>query len=64
MQEDVHQLKHMGMDAYRFSIAWARILPSKTNTAQCHTLMLRLHIPLVKCDFVVIFCCFLPDLEV
>jgi hypothetical protein len=28
-QEDVRLLKEMGMDAYRFSISWARILPSK-----------------------------------
>jgi beta-glucosidase/6-phospho-beta-glucosidase/beta-galactosidase len=29
MQEDVHIMKDMGMDAYRFSISWTRILPSK-----------------------------------
>jgi beta-glucosidase/6-phospho-beta-glucosidase/beta-galactosidase len=28
-QEDVRLLKEMGMDAYRFSISWPRILPSK-----------------------------------
>jgi len=27
-QEDVKMLKEMGMDAYRFSISWSRILPS------------------------------------
>uniref|UniRef100_A0A0E0BWM7 4-hydroxy-7-methoxy-3-oxo-3,4-dihydro-2H-1,4-benzoxazin-2-yl glucosidebeta-D-glucosidase n=1 Tax=Oryza meridionalis TaxID=40149 RepID=A0A0E0BWM7_9ORYZ len=26
-QEDVHMMKEMGMDAYRFSISWSRILP-------------------------------------
>ncbi|PWZ30977.1 hypothetical protein Zm00014a_024128 [Zea mays] len=29
-QEDVRLLKEMGMDAYRFSIAWSRILPKGT----------------------------------
>jgi beta-glucosidase/6-phospho-beta-glucosidase/beta-galactosidase len=29
MQEDVRLMKDMGMDAYRFSISWTRILPSK-----------------------------------
>jgi beta-glucosidase len=28
LQEDVHMMKEMGMDAYRFSISWSRILPS------------------------------------
>lgn len=28
-QEDVGIMKEMGMDAYRFSISWSRILPSK-----------------------------------
>ncbi|OEL35434.1 Beta-glucosidase 12 [Dichanthelium oligosanthes] len=27
-QEDVHIMKDMGMDAYRFSISWSRILPN------------------------------------
>uniref|UniRef100_A0A0D3FWZ8 4-hydroxy-7-methoxy-3-oxo-3,4-dihydro-2H-1,4-benzoxazin-2-yl glucosidebeta-D-glucosidase n=1 Tax=Oryza barthii TaxID=65489 RepID=A0A0D3FWZ8_9ORYZ len=27
-QEDVHMMKEMGMDAYRFSISWSRILPN------------------------------------
>jgi len=31
-QEDVKMLKEMGMDAYRFSISWSRILPSKYKT--------------------------------
>jgi beta-glucosidase len=30
MQEDVRLMKDMGMDAYRFSISWTRILPSTT----------------------------------
>ena len=51
-------IKDMGMDAYRFSLSWSRILPSKTYNAHCHTLMLRLHITLVKCDNVAIFCYF------
>jgi beta-glucosidase/6-phospho-beta-glucosidase/beta-galactosidase len=29
MQEDLCLMKDMGMDAYRFSISWTRILPSK-----------------------------------
>ena len=29
MQEDVAILKKMGFDAYRFSISWSRVLPSK-----------------------------------
>lgn len=29
VQEDVQLMKDMGMDAYRFSIAWSRIFPSK-----------------------------------
>jgi hypothetical protein len=28
-QEDIQLMADMGMDAYRFSIAWSRILPSK-----------------------------------
>lgn len=28
-QEDIQLMKDMGMDAYRFSIAWSRIFPSK-----------------------------------
>jgi beta-glucosidase/6-phospho-beta-glucosidase/beta-galactosidase len=28
-QEDIQLMADMGMDAYRFSIAWARILPSR-----------------------------------
>jgi beta-glucosidase len=28
MQEDVRLMKDMGMDAYRFSISWTRILPN------------------------------------
>jgi beta-glucosidase len=27
-KEDVRLMKDMGMDAYRFSISWSRILPS------------------------------------
>jgi beta-glucosidase/6-phospho-beta-glucosidase/beta-galactosidase len=30
-QEDVRMLKEMGMDSYRFSISWPRILPSNTK---------------------------------
>nr|CAB3503244.1 unnamed protein product [Digitaria exilis] len=30
MQEDVRIMKDMGMDAYRFSISWTRILPNGT----------------------------------
>lgn len=29
MQEDVKLLKEMGMNLYRFSISWSRILPGK-----------------------------------
>lgn len=29
MQEDVAMMKNLGFDAYRFSISWARVLPSK-----------------------------------
>ena len=29
MQEDVGIMKGMNLDAYRFSISWSRILPSK-----------------------------------
>ena len=32
-QEDIKLMKDMGMDAYRFSISWSRIYPSKL-TAQ------------------------------
>ncbi|MQL74384.1 hypothetical protein Taro_006745 [Colocasia esculenta] len=28
VQEDVNIMKEMGMDAYRFSISWSRILPN------------------------------------
>jgi hypothetical protein len=31
-QEDVRLMKDMGMDAYRFSISWTRILPSMTTS--------------------------------
>ncbi|KAF7067963.1 hypothetical protein CFC21_073769 [Triticum aestivum] len=31
-EEDVKALKDMGMDAYRFSISWSRILPNGTGT--------------------------------
>ena len=27
VQEDIRLMKDLGMDAYRFSIAWSRILP-------------------------------------
>jgi len=30
-QEDVQIMKGMNVDAYRFSISWSRILPSKSN---------------------------------
>ena len=30
-QEDIQLMKDMGMDAYRFSIAWSRIFPSKSS---------------------------------
>ena len=40
MQEDVRIMKDMGMDAYRFSISWSRILPSK-----CDMLFRRAAIP-------------------
>jgi beta-glucosidase len=30
-KEDVGIMKDMNLDAYRFSISWSRILPSKTN---------------------------------
>jgi len=30
LQEDVNIMKEMGLDAYRFSISWTRILPSKS----------------------------------
>ena len=29
IQEDVEIMKKMGLDAYRFSISWPRVLPSK-----------------------------------
>ena len=29
IQEDVEIMKDINMDAYRFSISWSRILPSK-----------------------------------
>ncbi|KAL5214746.1 hypothetical protein ABZP36_003898 [Zizania latifolia] len=32
MQEDVRIMKDMGMDAYRFSISWSRILPNGSLT--------------------------------
>lgn len=31
VQEDVRIMKDMGLDAYRFSISWSRILPSKNH---------------------------------
>jgi beta-glucosidase len=31
MQEDIQLMADMGMDAYRFSIAWSRILPSNNK---------------------------------
>jgi beta-glucosidase len=35
MQEDVRIMKDMGVDAYRFSISWTRILPSKCDMINC-----------------------------
>ena len=29
LQEDIQLLKFLGMDAFRFSISWTRVLPSK-----------------------------------
>ena len=29
LQEDVQRMKEMGMDAFRFSISWSRVLPRK-----------------------------------
>jgi len=34
LQEDVQIMKDMNLDAYRFSISWSRILPSKSNADQ------------------------------
>lgn len=31
VQEDVGIMKEMGLDAYRFSISWSRVLPSKLD---------------------------------
>lgn len=38
LQEDVRIMKDMGMDAYRLSIAWSRILPSNpvVQTQTCY----------------------------
>lgn len=36
MQEDVALMKKMGFDAYRFSIAWSRVLPSKKFQMSTH----------------------------
>lgn len=30
-KEDAEMMKDMNLDAYRFSISWSRILPSKSN---------------------------------
>jgi beta-glucosidase/6-phospho-beta-glucosidase/beta-galactosidase len=37
LQEDVKLLKDMNMDAFRFSIAWTRILPSEYILNECAT---------------------------
>jgi len=42
LQEDVKLLKDMNMDAFRFSIAWTRILPSEYS--QTHNLHLIIQI--------------------
>lgn len=34
-QEDIQLMKDMGMDAYRFSISWSRIYPSKFLYITC-----------------------------
>lgn len=33
-QEDINLMHSLGVDSYRFSIAWARILPSEFSTLQ------------------------------
>ncbi|KAL5987360.1 Beta-glucosidase 6 [Asimina triloba] len=49
--EDVQLMADMGMDAYRFSIAWSRIFPSK-NTAQLHCFF---HLLLMNFQIVMIY---------
>ncbi|KAI5322155.1 hypothetical protein L3X38_031227 [Prunus dulcis] len=39
-KEDVGITKDMGLDAYRFSISWSRLLQSGKSKAICHTLSL------------------------
>lgn len=32
LQEDVHLVKKIGLDSFRFSISWSRLFPSRTLT--------------------------------
>jgi beta-glucosidase len=38
-KEDVGIMKDMNLDAYRFSISWSRILPSKSNCTNAVTIL-------------------------
>lgn len=55
VQEDVQLMADMGMDAYRFSIAWSRILPS----TYCHLFLPLLSLGQLhlRSDFGYSFCC-------
>lgn len=44
LQEDVALMKDMGMDAYRFSISWSRLLPSKISHFRINTTLHFFHI--------------------
>jgi beta-glucosidase/6-phospho-beta-glucosidase/beta-galactosidase len=44
-QEDVKLMHEMGLDAYRFSIAWTRIIPGSTSyVLQNKVLIIKVHI--------------------
>ena len=36
LQEDVKLMEEIGLDAYRFSISWSRLLPSKVVCPEIH----------------------------
>ncbi|XP_020420693.1 non-cyanogenic beta-glucosidase [Prunus persica] len=57
-KEDVGIMKNMGWDAYRFSISWSRLLPSKfihILTFGCDQSSYKVQFKLYQCTYFVIF---------
>ena len=58
LQEDVQRMKEMGMDAFRFSISWSRVLPRKFLYSLKFVLNIVIVMTLAGFDFDI--CCEFP----